>query len=124
MSLTDARTPAPLPPVGAARVATVTSVPVASVSVDRRGANAALWRGLDHAHMMQVELIVAMLTWGGIGYLVDRQLGWGPWLTVLGSFVGYAAGLYLVWLRSQRMDADERAAAGPATEPGGGPRGA
>jgi F0F1-type ATP synthase assembly protein I len=72
-----------------------------------RSSNAALWRGLDHAYMMQVELIAALLIWGGVGWLVDRWLGSGPWLTVLGALVGYAAGFYLIWLRSQRMDAED-----------------
>lgn len=74
-----------------------------------RSRNAALWRGLDHASMMQVELIAALLIWGGIGWLVDRWLGSGPWLTVVGALVGYAAGFYLIWLRSARMDAEEAA---------------
>jgi F0F1-type ATP synthase assembly protein I len=74
-----------------------------------RSANAALWRGLDHAHMMQVELLVALLIWGGVGWLADRWLGSGPWLTILGALVGYAAGFYLIWLRSQRMDAEDAA---------------
>lgn len=85
-----------------------------------------MWRGLDHAHMMQVELVVAVVLWGGLGWLADRALGSTPWCTVAGALVGYAAGLYLVWLRSQRMDAEDAAgAAGPAAPaPGGDPRGA
>jgi F0F1-type ATP synthase assembly protein I len=74
-----------------------------------RSSNAALWRGLDHAHMMQVELIAALVIWGGVGWLVDRWLGSGPWLTILGALVGYAAGFQLIWLRSQRMDAEDEA---------------
>jgi len=95
-----------------------------------RSRNAALWRGLDHAHMMQVELIAALLIWGGAGWLVDRWLGSGPWLTVLGALIGYAAGFYLLWLRSQRMDAEDAAeqaaiaARGTGVPAGGGPRGA
>lgn len=95
-----------------------------------RSSNAALWRGLDHASMMQVELIAALLIWGGAGWLLDRWLGSGPWLTVLGALVGYAAGFYLIWLRSQRMDAEDLAeraaiaAQGAGTAAGGGLRGA
>ena len=85
-----------------------------------------MWRGLDHAHMMQVELVVAVALWGGLGWLADRALGSSPWCTVVGALVGYAAGLYLVWLRSQRMDAEDAAeAAGRAARaPGGDLRGA
>ncbi|MFO7779690.1 MAG: AtpZ/AtpI family protein [Nitriliruptoraceae bacterium] len=78
--------------------------------------------------MMQVELIAALLIWGGAGWLVDRWLDSGPWFTVLGALVGYAAGFYLVWLRSQRMDADDAAeqaailARGAGAAGGGEPR--
>jgi len=78
--------------------------------------------------MMQVELIAALLVWGGAGWLVDRWMGSGPWLTVFGALVGYAAGFYLIWLRSQRMDAEdlaERAAVaarGAGAAAGGGLR--
>ncbi|MFO7960003.1 MAG: AtpZ/AtpI family protein [Nitriliruptoraceae bacterium] len=90
-----------------------------------RSRNAALWRGLDHAHMMQVELIAALLIWGGAGWLVDRWLDSGPWLTVLGALVGYAAGFYLIWIRSQRMDAEDAAERAAVTAQGAGapPRG-
>jgi len=106
--------------------------PARGVGVERgasesdRAGNASLWRGLDHAHMMQVELVVAVVLWGGLGWLADRALGSAPWCTVVGALVGYAAGLYLVWLRSQRMDAEDAAeAAGRAARaPGGDLRGA
>ena len=84
----------------------------AAVPVVSSGArHAELFRGLDHAYMMQTELVAAFLVWGGIGWLLDRALGTRPVLLVLGSLIGYAAGLYLLWIRAQRMDAEERAAA-------------
>jgi F0F1-type ATP synthase assembly protein I len=49
---------------------------------------------------MSVELIAAILTWGGIGWLVDRWLGTEPVLFGIGVMIGFAAGLYLVWYRS------------------------
>lgn len=97
----DLSTPAPLPSSAAA--------PAASTS-----GNAALWRGLDHAHMMQVELIAAVALWGWLGLLADRALGTTPIGVIVGALVGYGAGLYLVWLRTQRMDAQEAADAGSA----------
>ncbi|MFU8840433.1 MAG: AtpZ/AtpI family protein [Nitriliruptoraceae bacterium] len=92
----DLSTPAPPPP--------------ATAGVMSGSGNAALFRGMDHAYMMQVELLAAIVVWGGAGWLVDRAIGTRPVFLVLGALVGYAAGLYLVWLRSQRMDAEERAA--------------
>jgi F0F1-type ATP synthase assembly protein I len=61
-------------------------------------------RGLDHSSIMAAELIAALLTWAGIGWLLDRWLGTGPWMLSIGALVGNAAGLYLIWLRSGRME--------------------
>lgn len=66
--------------------------------------------GLDHSGVMGMELMSAILLWTGIGWLADRWLGTGPWLLVVGGLIGNAAGIYLIWLRSARMEADERRA--------------
>jgi F0F1-type ATP synthase assembly protein I len=63
------------------------------------------WRQLDQSSLMTVELLTGVLTWGGIGWLLDRWLGTGAWFTSIGTMIGLAAGLYLVWLRSTRQDA-------------------
>lgn len=78
--------------------------------------NPELWRGIDQANVMGVELIAAMLFWGGAGYLIDGWLGTSPWFTMFGALLGNAAGLYLIYLRSQRLDAaaGERAATVPS----------
>ena len=69
------------------------------------------WQDLDHSAVMTVELLVAVLLYGGLGLLADGWLGTSPWLTTIGTLGGLAAGLYLVWLRSERMgrqhDADK-----------------
>lgn len=67
------------------------------------------WAGMDQASVMGTELLAAILTWTVLGWLADRWLGTGPWLMVAGALLGNAAGLYLVWLRSGRMDERERA---------------
>lgn len=59
-----------------------------------------LWRDLDESSIISVELIGAIGTWGGIGWLVDHWLDTMPWLFGTGVLVGFAAGLYLVWLRT------------------------
>ena len=61
-----------------------------------------VWHDLDQSAVMTVELVVAVLLYGGLGLLADRWLGSGPWLASLGTLVGLGAGLYLVWLRSER----------------------
>jgi F0F1-type ATP synthase assembly protein I len=73
-----------------------------------------LWAGVDHANLMSIELLASILTWTAIGWVVDRALGTAPWFIVIGGLVGNFAGLYLVWLRSQRMDAADAAAAASA----------
>jgi len=79
------------------------------------------WRssmvGLDHSSIMAVELIAAFLTWGGIGWLVDAWLGTAPWGLLIGSLIGMAAGLYLIYLRASRMEGYDRL----APRSGGGP---
>lgn len=75
-------------------------VRVTASSALRRSA----WIGLDQASIMGVELMSAVLTWAALGWLLDRWLGTGPWLLVVGALVGNAAGIYLVWLRSSRME--------------------
>ncbi|HSK22115.1 MAG TPA: AtpZ/AtpI family protein [Egicoccus sp.] len=64
-------------------------------------------RGIDHANVMSVELISAVLLWAGLGWLVDRWLGTPPWFLVIGGLIGNFAGLYLVYLRGERMNAEE-----------------
>lgn len=100
--------------------ATPTPPRTAAVSAVTSGVrSAAMFRGVDQAYMMQGDLIAAILVWAGIGWLLDRALGTRPVLLVVGSLIGYAAGMYLIWLRSQRMDAEERAdAAGTAPDEG------
>lgn len=68
------------------------------------------WAGMDQASVMGAELMSAILTWSVLGWLADRWLNTGPWLLVVGALLGNAAGLYLVWLRSERMDRREREA--------------
>lgn len=52
---------------------------------------------------MVAELISAVLTWGGIGWLADRWLETPPWLLVSGIVIGWVTGFYLMYLRSHGM---------------------
>lgn len=89
------------------------------------GGRPKLWADIDHGSIMGAELVVGILVWGGIGFLLDRWLGTSPWLLLIGTFVGFGGGLYLIWVRSARMeraDRDARASRASTTgdhEPGG-----
>lgn len=77
-------------------------------------------RGLDQSSVMGVELITATLTWAGIGWLIDRWLGTEPWFLAIGALLGNAAGIYLVWLRGRRMDAQEEDGSRPLLDESAG----
>lgn len=61
----------------------------------------ALSGGIDPAALkasrMGLELAVAILAGVGLGYLGDRALGTLPLLTILGSLLGFGAGVMNAW---------------------------
>lgn len=58
-------------------------------------------RGWDD---MLADFLAAMLLWGGIGWLVDRWLGTGPWVFIVGMVIGNFLGIYVLYLRSTAAD--------------------
>lgn len=64
----------------------------------------------DKSFQYTADLLAAIFTWGGIGYLIDSLTGRGPLFLVIGFVVGNAAGIFLLYLRAQRADAREAAA--------------
>ena len=58
------------------------------------------WRDFDSGWVMVAELLAAIFTWGGIGWLLDRWLGTPPWLMSFGFVLGFATGFYLLYARS------------------------
>lgn len=75
-----------------------------ATSPARSDSRHALWQGAGQSSAMGAELVAAILTWGGIGWLIDNWLGTMPWFMGGGAFIGNAAGLYLIWLRSSREE--------------------
>ena len=49
------------------------------------------------------EIIAGPLVWGGLGWLADRAIGTAPWLFVVGALGGFAAGVYLLYMKSKRQ---------------------
>ena len=42
------------------------------------------------------QLVVSVLVWLFAGLWLDKKLGTGPWLVLLGAVVGIVSGLYLL----------------------------
>jgi hypothetical protein len=55
-------------------------------------------READDAWRAFAYLLTGPLTFGGIGWLIDRWAGTG-WLTPVGIVGGMALSLYLIWFR-------------------------
>lgn len=51
------------------------------------------WRGGD----LGIHMIVCLCVGGAMGYGLDSWLGWKPWLTLAGFFLGFAAWLRTMW---------------------------
>lgn len=68
--------------------------------------------GSGKALDLTVEFLAAILTWGGVGWLLDRWLGTGPWLLVFGLVLGNGCGIALLAFRA-REDERGRAQARP-----------
>ena len=55
-----------------------------------------------------LDAVITLVLFFGAGFFADRWLGTSPWFLVVGGLIGNFAGLYLIWLRSGRMDEVER----------------
>lgn len=55
----------------------------------------------DKSFQLTADLLAAILTWGGVGWVADRLLGTGPVLLAVGIMAGNACGIYLLYLRTR-----------------------
>lgn len=80
-----------------------------------------IWRDADSAWFLSVELLTATFVWGGIGWIVDTYVTHtSPWGMIAGFVLGFALGMYLLYLRMQaagRVEDERRAAARYARTP-------
>jgi ATP synthase protein I len=60
------------------------------------------WAGLGIGWAIIGTLIAGMLVWGGLGYLLDRLVGTSHVFMAIGTVVGAAGGIYIVYLRFGR----------------------
>lgn len=74
-----------------------------------------VWRDVDSAWFLSAELLTATFVWGGIGWIVDSYVTHSsPWGMVAGFVLGFALGMYLLFLRMRedgRVEDERRAAA-------------
>lgn len=49
------------------------------------------------------EILASILGLGLVGWLLDRWLGWFPWLTVTGLIIGSIGGVYNAVRKAQRV---------------------
>jgi len=66
------------------------------------GGNGDAWRGVGTAWALTGTLLSGILVWGGVGYLVDRWLGFEQLFLPIGMLIGVSASIYLVYVRYGR----------------------
>ena len=62
------------------------------------------WSGMGTGWAITTELMGAMFTLGGIGWLLDQVFGTDDVFVAVGVVFGAALGVYIVWLRYGRGD--------------------
>jgi F0F1-type ATP synthase assembly protein I len=70
-----------------------------------------------------MELAVAILAGLFAGQWLDRHLGTGPWLVIVGVFLGAAAGFYNLVRALTTVDRGRRSPGEPSARPGDEHRG-
>lgn len=60
------------------------------------------WRGAGAAWSVLGTLLSGILAWGGVGYLIDRLVGFRWLFLPIGMVIGVGTAIYLVYLRYGR----------------------
>jgi F0F1-type ATP synthase assembly protein I len=63
------------------------------------------WSGMGAAWAMTGTLLAGILVWGGVGYVVDRAVGFRWLFLPIGMLVGVSAAIYLVY---RKYGSDDR----------------
>lgn len=69
-------------------------------------ARAAKNRQAGEAWRLMIDLVIATALVGAIGLGLDRLVGLTPWGMIVGLFLGFGLGMYLVVRRAAKMQAD------------------
>lgn len=83
------------------------------------GGSALAGPGLGLALRVSVELVASFIVAGGMGLLLDRWLGTGPWLLLVFLLLGAAAGIMSAYRTAQHVQRRAEKETG-----GGGQKGA
>ena len=62
-----------------------------------------MWSGTGNAWSMVSDLLAGVVVWGAIGFGLDRWLGTGPVLMVVGGLGGHIAAIAMVLRKSRLM---------------------
>lgn len=62
------------------------------------------WSGFETAWTIIGTLLAGLLAWGGIGYLIDRLVGFRWLFLPIGMVAGMAGGIYVVYTKYGRDD--------------------
>ncbi|MBI2238823.1 MAG: hypothetical protein HYU54_09925 [Actinobacteria bacterium] len=60
------------------------------------------WRGFGTAWAVMGTLLAGIVVWGGIGYVVDRLIGFHWLFLPVGMLIGVSTSIYLVYVRYGR----------------------
>jgi F0F1-type ATP synthase assembly protein I len=66
------------------------------------GGSGDAWRGVGTAWALIGTLASGILVWGGVGYLLDRWIGFEYLFLPIGMLIGVSASIYLVYVRYGR----------------------
>ncbi len=64
------------------------------------------WSGVGEAWAVTATLASGLLVWGGVGYAVDRLVGFRWLFLPIGMLIGMAAAIYLVYVRYGRGNSE------------------
>lgn len=62
------------------------------------------WRGADVAMQITGLMLAGIMVWGGVGYLLDRWIGFHWIFLPVGMLLGLGTSLYLVYIKHGRND--------------------
>ena len=60
------------------------------------------WRGANQAWSVIGTLLAGIVVWGGVGWLLDRWLGFDGLFLPIGMLLGVGVAIYVIYLRYGR----------------------